>query len=397
MVIERDDTLQGEQRQTEREVRRDEETREVTSEQRELEKLRAEIEKIRREAEQRERALRSEFEMASVNNRGDPTVLDSVGNELRDSGLPRYSPNIEGNNMNIIEGLANHFKVAQIDVKMPLFDNEDARNPREFLQPSKSVKEMTRMSLYRFIKECPKKNIHEKLMNMEKKVIEKTKCPERELRTIKRVLSRFKCDFKKKWAAASHKEDRFLKKNELWLSISIKLGIQTPKKEIKKIKKFCDLNERSKQCKTKNLRVQVPLEELTYTVHMSQRAAGHADVFNIIKDMTEITPTRASKFRKVISSAKKENLIKKHIPSEALAIFVEGCKVSMLSKKESMRVTETCAEIQLQALLDHTISRLFVYLEEVIEKNCTEDEKQNLELITKWGCDVSQQCQFKPI
>ncbi|KAK2577606.1 hypothetical protein KPH14_001389 [Odynerus spinipes] len=147
---------------------------------------------------------------------------------------------------------------------------------------------------------------------MEKKVIEKTKYPERELQTIKRILSRFKYDFKQKWAAAGRKEDRFLKINELWLSISIKLGIQTPKKESRQIKKFCDLSERSKWRKTNDLRVQVPLEELTYAVHMSQRAAGHADVSNIIKDMTETTPTRASKFKKVISSAKKENLIKKH-------------------------------------------------------------------------------------
>ena len=53
-----------------------------------------------------------------------------------------------------------------------------------------------------------------------------------------------------------------------------------------------------------------------------------------------------------------------------------------------MHVTETCIEIQLQELLDHTASRLYKYLAEVIE-TCTQEEEKNLELILKWGCDGS--------
>lgn len=59
-----------------------------------------------------------------------------------------------------------------------------------------------------------------------------------------------------------------------------------------------------------------------------------------------------------------------------------------------MTITETCAEVNLQDLLDHTSLRLCKYLEEVIE-NLTEEEKHNLELLSKWGCDGSQQSQFK--
>lgn len=55
---------------------------------------------------------------------------------------------------------------------------------------------------------------------------------------------------------------------------------------------------------------------------MSQRAEGNKDVPKIIKDIT-LTPTKATKFRKVMSSTN-QNKIKKHTPSEALAIFVEG-------------------------------------------------------------------------
>lgn len=55
-----------------------------------------------------------------------------------------------------------------------------------------------------------------------------------------------------------------------------------------------------------------------------------------------------------------------------------------------MRVTETCAEVFLQDLLNHTASRLCKYLEDVFE-TCTQEELLNMELITKWGCDGSQQ------
>lgn len=45
-------------------------------------------------------------------------------------------------------------------------------------------------------------------------------------------------------------------------------------------------------------------------------------------------------------------------------------------------------------MLDHTTSRLCIYLEKVL-KNINEEERRNLELITKWGCDGSQQTQYK--
>lgn len=163
------------------------------------------------------------------------------------------------------------------------------------------------------------------------------------------------------------------------------------------------------------MREQVPAEELTYAVQMSQRAKGNKDASKIIKDMT-LSPTRATKFRKAISTANK-----KYSPSEALSIFVEGdftrrqweiihsanssvfpCysiikktqKKECYPKEQSITVTETCAEILLHDLLDHTSSRLCMYLEEVI-KTYTEKERKSLELVVKWGCDGSHQSQFK--
>ncbi|CAI6377795.1 unnamed protein product [Macrosiphum euphorbiae] len=113
-------------------------------------------------------------------------------------------------------------------------------------------------------------------------------------------------------------------------------------------------------------------------------------------------------------------MVKKFTQQEALAIFVEGhftrkqweviqsaskniypcysiikdAKKECYPDKESTIVTETCSEVELQALLDHTASRLYKYVTEVVN-TCSEEEKQNMVLISKWGCDGSQQTQFK--
>ncbi|XP_050514918.1 uncharacterized protein LOC126890114 [Diabrotica virgifera virgifera] len=184
-------------------------------------------------------------------------------------------------------------------------------------------------------------------------------------------------------------------------------------------KSFEDLCDRSKRRKTKELREHVPVKELTYAAGVSQPTSGNTDALKIIKDIVS-SPTRATKIRKVIKTATKQATIKKHTPEEALAIFVEGdftrrqweiiyksnnsiypcysfvqmAKKQCYPDEESIHVTETCSEIRLQALHDHTTLRLHKYLAEVIE-TCSQEEKQNLTLICKWGCDGSQQTQYK--
>ena len=154
-----------------------------------------------------------------------------------------------------------------------------------------------------------------------------------------------------------------------------------------------------------------------YAAQTSQRAAGNSDASNVIKEILFI-PTKAKQYRK--SDTSTEDIIKKHIPSEALSIFVEADKTKKqyetihavnkniypcfsLTKKakeecyppeESITVTETCSEIKLQDLLDHTSRQLCCYLNEVVE-TLNEKERNNLELILKWSCDGSQQQTFK--
>lgn len=276
---------------------------------------------------------------------------------------------------------------------------------------------MTRKSLYEVLKQCSDRKIDQKFEFLENRLKIITKCPESKQGILRSALKSFKFQYKQKWTAANKKEERFLTKNEQWLNTCIALPTWTKKKAGRPTKEFKELSDQAKRRKTKDLREKIPSEELTYAAQMSQRAAGHGDAAKVMKDIT-LTPTRAKKYRTRYSST--ENQVKKHTPSQALAIFVEAdltrkqyevihsankniypcyslikkAKKDCYPREESMRVTETCAEINLQDLLDHTSARLCMYLDEVLD-SLNEEEISSLELLSKWGCDGSQQQQFK--
>lgn len=158
---------------------------------------------------------------------------------------------------------------------------------------------MTRKALYELLRKCSEKNIDKKLTYMENEFIKITKCPAGEHFTLRRNLKYFKTEFKKKWSPASNKEKRFLKNNEKWLNTSIKLVTWTTPKPGRPIKYFGESSDRSKRRKTKNLRETISADELTFAASMSQHAAGNIDVSKMIKKIT-LTPTRATKYRKVL-------------------------------------------------------------------------------------------------
>ncbi|KAK5645599.1 hypothetical protein RI129_006899 [Pyrocoelia pectoralis] len=75
---------------------------------------------------------------------------------------------------------------------------------------------------------------------------------------------------------------------------------------------------------------------------------------------------------------------------------VQKAKRECYPPPESCTITSTSAEVQLQPLMDVTVRRLAEYLEEVLTASALNDqERENLTLLSKWGCDGSQQTQFK--
>lgn len=182
-------------------------------------------------------------------------------------------------------------------------------------------------------------------------------------------------------------------------------------------KSFVDSSERSKRRKTKNLRSK-DVEELTYATQMKLRKAGKVDASKVVRDLTK-SPRRANRYIKAMrKSGQIQDQPTQLSPLDALAMFTEAGltkaqyeRVRETNKKffpcysvlqkvkkdcypEIHRVTETCAEIQVQKLMDHTASRLLLHLGEVTER-LNQQEKRSLTLISKWGCDGSQQMQYK--
>lgn len=66
----------------------------------------------------------------------------------------------------------------------------------------------------------------------------------------------------------------------------------------------------------------------------------------------------------------------------------------MLSAKGILRVTDISVESNLQSLIDNTVSRLSIFLEDVL-LTLTERERNTLNVICKWGCDGSQKSKYK--
>ncbi|XP_021703892.1 uncharacterized protein LOC110677210 [Aedes aegypti] len=181
---------------------------------------------------------------------------------------------------------------------------------------------------------------------------------------------------------------------------------------------FSESSERSKRRKTQELRENVPLEELTYATQMSLRASGNTAAAEIVKDISKI-PSQAGVFQKALKEIETPSA-KKHSPSEALALFIEAdltkkqwellhasnktlypCYSTLKNAKgqcypdeQYISVTENSFEVKLQGLLNHTSSRLSLYIDEILT-TLTKPEQQNLEMYYKWGCDGSQQDKFK--
>lgn len=185
-------------------------------------------------------------------------------------------------------------------------------------------------------------------------------------------------------------------------------------------KTFSELSESSKRRKTKDLRSS-DLKELAYATQMKLRKTGETEASKIVKVLTK-SPRRAKKYaaamKKIITEEDKEvgtklghlralfmytearlTQAQYEIVRETNPGFYPCYSILQKLKKECYpeihRITETCAEVRVQSLMDHTTKRLLIHLGEEVLEQLTVAEKQSLVLISKWGCDGSQQMQYK--
>lgn len=238
-------------------------------------------------------------------------------------------------------------------------------------------------------------------------------------------------NFRSRWKAANRGQEKFLKNNEEWLNGTVcfstlsdtECTTSTSEKIVKNDEKgtsgrpsksFASSSDRSKRRKTEEIRSTLSTEELTYAAQMSLRTSGQVDAAQVLKDVTLTSPTRASKYIAAVRSKNETPLT----PDEALSLMIEKgeskrsyqlsrnaararkCKLypsyHEVEKAKNrcypsvvyMNITESCAQIKLQALLDHTTYRIIQLQADVID-TLNSEILQKLVLHCKWGCDGS--------
>lgn len=243
-----------------------------------------------------------------------------------------------------------------------------------------------------------------------------------QIETLKQNFAYFKSQFKSRWTKAHNKEDVFLKYNESWLNgtFAIPVADSPLNRSGRPEKSFEELSERSKRRKTEAIRSNFDKEIIMHAAQVELRKSGKRDASNVLKEITA-SPTRATNYKRAYFRTKSsKDKTSPFTVQEAIQMFTDADLTreqyeiirrtnkkffpcySLLQKEkkkcypppEKLTVTSTGAEAELQPLVDLTIRRLSEYLEEVLI-TLNAQERQTLKLICKWGCDGSQQSQFK--
>lgn len=256
------------------------------------------------------------------------------------------------------------------------------------------------------------------------KVREKTHCENEFPKYIKQELFHFIYQYKKKWQSVSRNKKRFESKYSNWLDTSVHFLLQKRQRISsdsvgRPEKVFVECSDRSKRRKTQELRSNNETVELTYAAEMKLRSEGNVHAAKVLADI--IQNPDASNYIKKDSDRK----IAKLTEDKALSLLInarltkyqyniirsnaleENCPLypnyeSIIKAKkrcypDNIVITEISAEIPLQDLLDHTLKRLAISLDDVLSV-LEESKLNNLWLISKWGCDgTSGQAEYKQL
>lgn len=280
------------------------------------------------------------------------------------------------------------------------------------------VRIVTRGYLFDLMKKENKPNFEEKLNYLKTQLLSREEFSEENIKKFKINFARFKSEIKQRWTKAHKKEDVFLKNNQLWLQGTFEMPVATQIRPGRPRKSFGESSERSKRRKTETVRSTLETGVIVHAAQIELSKSGKRDASNVLKDITS-SPTRATKYKRAYTTSKSENA-SRLTPMQALKMFIDAdltrgqyeiirktnkkffpcysliqqAKKECYPPPEACIVTSTSAESQLQPLVDVTVKRLSQFLEEVL-LTIEEEERNTLKIICKWGCDGSQQSQFK--
>lgn len=229
--------------------------------------------------------------------------------------------------------------------------------------------------------------------------------------------------FSKLWEKYHRKEKSVLKHEYfskvfvLPQSVVIKLPSTSSEERGRKKLPFSESSDCVKRRKTAQLRTEHSADELTFASVMKLREEGKRAEASIIKIATQSTPTRATRMLKSVRSTPPATCVS-YSSEEALALICDTqltvaqytklrleaksrnanlypaykkileAKRSCYPEKNSITITETNMEIKLQALLDHTVERIILTKENIIN-NFSDEDLQNLLFTVKYGYDGS--------
>lgn len=134
---------------------------------------------------------------------------------------------------------------------------------------------------------------------------------------------------------------------------------------------------------------------------MSLRSSGQLEASKLVKEIISSSPSQSNKNKVEMMSGKEAlaMIIDAKLSRHQYAIIRSKDKMKFPSyekvlkakqecypNKDNIVITSTHAEVKLQALLDHTVSRLLVLQKDVL-KTLNSEKLENIVMISKWGFD----------
>lgn len=243
-------------------------------------------------------------------------------------------------------------------------------------------------------------------------------------KTVRKKIISFCAQLLDKWKKSNRCKKTFLQQNKKWLDGCLTIEVRPDEacnvddvtgRAGRPRKEFAECSYSTKKRKIQKLLQESTSQELSFATQVSLWADGKRDAAKILKHVSSPTasPLRATKAKQRLTSP--NNLPIKMTNEKALAIYIDNkfTKYQYIdiqhtskmhnaniyppynklleAKKEcypaNIEITEISGTVSLQSLVDHTIRRLTIALQDVLKSQVDKYDPSNLQVIFKWGCD----------
>ncbi|XP_011867852.1 PREDICTED: uncharacterized protein LOC105561999 [Vollenhovia emeryi] len=199
-------------------------------------------------------------------------------------------------------------------------------SPEKHLDNTEEIS-FTRKEIFIFVKSVLNGNINVVTDIVEMEVSKKLKYPYILPKSLKDAMGRLVSKIKKRWQQVSRNETKFFQKFDEWLNVPVSFAIEneglktsTENTMGRPSTSWDDLSDRLKRRRTEKVGKEHTVHELAYATQMGLRASGNLHASKVIRDVTEGSPSKASRYRKSMERVSEDVLS----GNEALSLVVEG-------------------------------------------------------------------------